>query len=210
MLFMIALFCISILEVTGCATSRSDITVDSPVVTASRTSSSKRFYIRSVKDARIFEQSPRDPSTPSLGFGGASHASKELKYRAVGRKRNGYGKALGDVLLEKGQTVADVVKQHLIAGLKEKGYQVTVEKASKNAIPVDVVIKKFWTWLDIKFIYNPMICDTEIMLTFDDSKPKVITGQTSYFFYWGTDGSWKKIVTESLSKFQQQVKALPL
>ena len=34
-----------------------------------------------------------------LGFEGSAKSTAEIKARAIGRKRNGFGKALGDVLI---------------------------------------------------------------------------------------------------------------
>jgi hypothetical protein len=41
----------------------------------------------------------------------------EVKARAIGRKRNTYGKALGDMVLEGGQTVEGVVREYLVIAL---------------------------------------------------------------------------------------------
>lgn len=89
----------------GCATSRSEIKLVAPAASTVQAATGQVVVIRSVKDERVFEQEPRNPSTPSLGLDGANKASVELKLRAIGRKRNGYGKALGDVVLEGNQTV---------------------------------------------------------------------------------------------------------
>jgi hypothetical protein len=97
----IALLCVGTI-LAGCATSRSEIRLSSPApaATPQATTTDRAVVIRSVHDERVFEQAPDDPSTPSLGFEGASQASDDLKARAVGRKRNSFGKAMGDILLE--------------------------------------------------------------------------------------------------------------
>ena len=115
--------CVSL---AGCATSRSEIKLQSPVVSASSSVAGNGHIvvIKSVTDERVFEQAPSDPSTPSLGFGGSDGATAQVKSRAIGRKRNGFGKALGDVLLDQGQTVQEVVRKNLAAALEQSGYKV--------------------------------------------------------------------------------------
>lgn len=138
----------------GCATSRSEIKLQSPVVSPATTAAGtgRVVVIKSVTDERVFEQSPSDPSTPSLGFGGADNASTQVKSQAIGRKRNGFGKALGDVLLQQGQTVQDVVRTNLSAALEQGGYQVKSQaEAGANPVVLDVRIKKFWSWFQPGF-----------------------------------------------------------
>ncbi len=52
-----------------------------------------------VEDDRKFQDKPASADIPSLK-GEQSNATVEEKARAVARKRNGYGKALGDILLK--------------------------------------------------------------------------------------------------------------
>ena len=130
----------------GCATSRSEIKLSSPVAMPPGTavSSGQTAVVRSVKDERVFEQASRDPSTPSLGFEGAAQASADTKARAIGRKRNAYGKALGDVLLQSGQTVEGVIREHLAAALAQAGYQVKGEDAAgPSPLVLDAHIRQF-------------------------------------------------------------------
>jgi len=143
----------------GCATSRSEIKLATPgamaapgagVVPAPATKG--LAVIRTVTDGRSFEQAPDDPSTPSLGFEGAQQATAETKLRAIGRKRNTFGKALGDVLLQGGQTVEGVVRDTLVDAFRQSGYQVVeAATAPPSALVVDVHVKDFWAWLNPGF-----------------------------------------------------------
>ena len=76
---------------TGCAATRSEVKLASPVAAPASTgpATGKVVVIRSVTDARVFEQAPRDPSVPSLGGEGAGNASADTKARAIGRKFEG-------------------------------------------------------------------------------------------------------------------------
>jgi uncharacterized lipoprotein YajG len=149
----IALLLISVI-LGGCATSRSEIRLSSPEAAPAPKAATKgrTVVIRSVKDERVFEEAPKVASTPSLGFGGAQQASDEVKARAVGRKRGGFGKAMGDVLLENGQTVVGLVRDNLTTAFQQAGYQVANEGAAESApLMVDVHIKQFWAWFQPGF-----------------------------------------------------------
>lgn len=146
-------FCCLVL-LSGCATSRSEIALTLPEENSGQyISSGQEIIIGEVIDRRAFEEAPRDPSTPSLGKGGVGKASEEVKARAVGRKRNGYGKAMGDVLLENGQTVDEIVRSNITSALRESGYTVLTQQAGEeaNAPVIDVYIDEFWAWLNPGF-----------------------------------------------------------
>ena len=142
----------------GCATTRSELGLPAPGSTTSAASTplpglaGKVFVLRSVYDERVFEDAPDDPSTPSLGFGGASKASPAVKARAFGRKRGGFGMALGDILLRPGMTVESVVRDNLAAALRAGGAGVSDAAApSPGAVTLDVHVKAFWTWMNPGF-----------------------------------------------------------
>ncbi|MCP3927681.1 MAG: flagellar biosynthesis protein, partial [Bacteroidetes bacterium] len=97
-----AFIAISILLLgSGCATNRGilDVKVDIP----QNPSEGKTIAIVRVTDIRQFEVAPLSPSVPSLrGDDIENHA---ITVRAIARKRNGYGKAIGDIVLPEGRTV---------------------------------------------------------------------------------------------------------
>ena len=142
-----------VLVLGGCATSRSELKLESPGAgAASPRAGAPVAVIHSVNDERTFEQAPDEPSTPSLGFEGAQQASAAVKLRAIGRKRNTFGKALGDVLLQEGQTVEGVVREHLGAALSDAGFDVRADAGTAPAaLLLDVRIRKFWSWVQPGF-----------------------------------------------------------
>ncbi|MEN8820354.1 MAG: YajG family lipoprotein [Abyssibacter sp.] len=105
-------------------------------------------YIAAVDDNRQFEQAPRSPSTPSVKGQLSQTNADELATR-IGRQRNGYGKAMGDVRLPAGVTVNDKMRELLIAGLKSRGYEVVDHPAADNTMTVD--INEFWAWFSPGF-----------------------------------------------------------
>lgn len=133
---------------TGCATHRSVVTAEPQKVTENATG--KAVVITRVTDLRTFEAAPSEPSTPSLMDGAIT--DKATTSRAVGRKRGGFGKALGDVLLPEGQTVEDLVRETVSNSLREAGYRVVPEAgAPPDALGLEVGINEFWTWFSPGF-----------------------------------------------------------
>lgn len=192
---------------SGCALNRSEIELSKPVTAASAAPSAKTVVIRSIKDERVFEQSPRNPSTPSLGFEGANQATAELKARAVGRKRNGYGQALGDVVLKDGQTVESVIREHLGAALALAGYQVTsLENAGNSPVIIDVSIRQFWAWLRPSFMTAMLNANIETDLAVSGAAAPISIQVNTYSRSGlATDSAWMEIIDQALTQYRAQV-----
>lgn len=192
----------------GCATSRSEIKISSPGASAASPpgASARAVVIRSVKDERVFEQAPKVASIPSLGFEGASKATEEVKARAIGRKRNTFGQALGDVLLENGQTVTSLVRDSLSAALQQAGFRVATE-ANAGAAPLvlDVRIKQFWAWFQPGFW--AITLNTAIETDLDvvgAGAPVSLRAQATDSRQIATDSAWLEIVEKALSSYRTE------
>ena len=202
----------------GCATSRSEVKIASPEVAATTAAPTKprAVVIRTVQDARRFEEKPSDPSVPSLGHGGAAQASDSVKARAIGRKRNTYGQALGDVLLQEGQTVTGVVRENLAAAFRTAGYRVAADAASAgpNPLLVDVTVRKFWAWFTpgMMTITLSSQIETELRIT-DGAAPAVVSVQAKDNLLAAGEGAWVDIVQKALAAYRieagRQVSASP-
>ena len=96
-----------LLLVSGCATNRGII--DVRVTPTPDPQGKVMVKIVRVTDQRTFELRPDVASIPSLKDGQIDN--KAITSRAIARKRNGYGKALGDILLPEGRTVEDLVEE---------------------------------------------------------------------------------------------------
>ncbi|MEX2451676.1 MAG: hypothetical protein WD407_12535 [Rhodospirillales bacterium] len=107
--------------------------------------------ITEVKDARIFLAAPPTPDIPSLSD--REDNSAAIKSRAIARKRNGYGMAIGDVILPEGQTVAGVVEKAIAEGFKGAGYRVHKpgDSGYDVAASISARIDQFWAWVNIGF-----------------------------------------------------------
>jgi hypothetical protein len=195
----------------GCATSRSEVRLESPSATSAPPAASvtKTVVIRTIKDERVFEESPRDPSIPSLGFEGASKATDDVKSRAVARKRGGFGKAMGDVLLEDGQSVVGLVRENLTAAFKDAGYQVAdAPVAGASPLLVDVHIRKFWGWFQPGFWAIALHCNIETQLdVVGGAEPVLISINSEDSRQMATEGAWMEILQQALQTYRTEAKA---
>jgi len=197
---------------TGCAASRSEIRRGSPQMTmpsSAENASGRIAVIRTITDERHFEQAPGDPSTPSLGFEGADKASAAIKSRAIGRKRNSFGKAMGDVLLKPGKTVTGVVRKNTAAALEQAGYRVEDSAPTgSNPLIIDIHIKKFWAWFQPGFW--AITLNTNISTVFDLSgaaAPTTIDVHAKESRMAATDSAWMEIIQKALTEYRSQVTA---
>ncbi len=200
---LIVLLCVI---TAGCATSRSEIRLSSPPTPSKTATASRAVVIRSITDERVFEQAPKDPSVPSLGFEGASQASAALKARAIGRKRNSYGKALGDVLLQGDQTVVGVVRENLTSALSQAGYVVDETSRDRPALTLDVHIKQFWAWFKPGFFaitLNTNIA-TDLVIS-DGANPITVSVHAEDTRQVASEGAWIEIVTKALADYRSEV-----
>jgi hypothetical protein len=200
-------FCVML---AGCATSRSEIKLHSPaIVTPSTTATSAQrvIVIGKITDERVFEQAPNDPSTPSLGFGGSDKATDDVKARAFGRKRNTWGQALGDVLLQPGQTVESVIRENLVAAFQQAGYQVKSQSdAGPSPLVVDVHIKQFWAWFTPGFwavtLSNNIATDLVIN---GAGSPVVVSIHVEDKHAAATESDWMQIADKGLDAYRVEV-----
>ena len=206
----------SAVVLVGCASSRSEVGISTPSKNTQTTTTAapavpgqKQVYVRSVTDQRVFEAAPKDPSIPSLGFGGAAKATADVKARAMGRKRNGYGAAMGDVLLPEGQSVTLIVSQQLRTVLQDAGYHVVEQAPTQpDALVVDVQIKEFWSWIQMGFwgakVHNKI--STELRIE-NATQPVVVRSAAVQSRQLVTDGAWKEIVELGLVDYRKNIQS---
>ncbi|WP_343587344.1 hypothetical protein [Herbaspirillum sp.] len=193
----------------GCATSRSEIKLSEPIVPTATPAPSKNktVLLRNVTDERVFEEAPSSPSTPSLGFEGSVKSADEIKARAIARKRNGFGKALGDVLLENGQTVSQVMRKNLKTSLQQAGFKVadTAADAGNAPIIMDAHVKKFWAWFTPGFwavsVGTQIATDLVVQ---SKERPIVINIETSENHMAVTEGTWIEDIDKALIKYRAE------
>lgn len=143
-LFLIAVFGL-VWIVSGCATNRG--IVDVQIAVPQNPAAGKAVAITRVTDNRQFEVAPKEASIPSLK-NPKEIENKDIRLRAIGRKRNSYGKALGDILLPENRTVEDLVQEALVRSFRESGYYVVddPEAYEGRATMIEADIEQFWAW----------------------------------------------------------------
>jgi len=140
----IKLFCfpvLSVLLLSGCVVGRRTVSLTVPLVAS--TASKGEFAITSAEDVRRFENKPSIPETPSID-GDVTKASKDQLEVMIGRQRNTYGKAMGDIALPAPETVTSKATELVAEGLRRSGYPVASGKTGANT--VDVKVNDFWAW----------------------------------------------------------------
>lgn len=166
---IIKLFCAAgvLVLLSGCATSRSYLRLDLPQAQAA-SADGKAAVIDKVVDQRVFESDPGDPSTPSLKKGSRYALDPEQRKLAIARKRGGFGHALGDVLLENGQTVETIMHDIVADGLRQQGYRVVRSGvAPADAVHINVAIRQFWAWFTPGFWAATIEARLDTLVSFD-------------------------------------------
>ena len=132
---------------SGCVTGRRAIDLPLPAAAATPAAASAgargTFQLGQVTDARAFENKPRAPSTPSID-GDVATLTAEQKQTFIGRQRNGYGAAMGDIVLAPSQSVPERVRALLASGLAARGY--TVTDSTGTGPSANVKVTEFWAW----------------------------------------------------------------
>ena len=203
----------AVILLTGCATSRSVLSVnqsDTEIVTQQ---TGKQVFINSVSDQRVFQENPKTQDIPSLGFGGAESATVAIKKRAIGRKRNGFGKALGDILLEENQTVETVMRNTLKQSFAGIGYSVVDDEDSidRNTLMVDAEIEKFWAYMTPGFWAITLTADISTKLTLTNNgvngtTMKEISVKSEGKYQMGTESNWIEIIDKALGEYRNKAK----
>lgn len=208
--FFTLAFATSILFFTGCATKRGEVALQVPTTkTETVPSNGKQVYINSILDKRMFEPKPADPSTPSLD---PSEAQNDvIKSRAVGRKRNSYGMALGDILLNEKQSVSSVIKDSLKEALTDKGYHIidNKEHVTPQTYIADIKILKFWSWMNMGFWALTLSCEIETNVDFKQegsSKTYNLHVKAADSFQTGMESNYIEVMQKALKEYTYQAK----
>lgn len=205
-----AVLLMSIVILGGCATSRSVVNV-APVATAAPAASNgKTVFINSTKDRRMFAVNPPSPSTPSLDPSEAQN--DHIRSRAIGRKRNSYGKALGDILLKEGETVESITSSSLRQAFAEKGYRVleSPEQVNNDTYIVDADIDKFWSWMNPGFwaiTLNTEISTGLTVKTPTGVEKHMVSTTASDGFQIAVENNWMEVMNQALKAYVDGVKA---
>nr|WP_241024505.1 flagellar biosynthesis protein [Burkholderia sp. Ac-20365] len=143
----------------------------------------------------------------------AEDSSDASKARAIGRKRNGYGKALGDVVLPEGKTVSGLVESALANGFQQAGY-VVVKPGDPNfasAAPVNAEVIDFWAWFQPGFWSVTTNQKSELHLSGDIGAlhgAQTVRTRVSESKQVVTTSDWQEIVEKGLAAIASQTRNL--
>lgn len=127
---------------SGCVTGRRALTLQIPTAPTSAGNRGE-ICVTSVVDNRVFQNNPSGPDMPSVD-GDASAMTQEQKDLMIGRQRNTFGKALGDISLTGGDSVTKRARLLVEEALKGHGYSITPNTSAANTATVSV--DEFWAW----------------------------------------------------------------
>ncbi|MEE8059041.1 MAG: YajG family lipoprotein [Pseudomonadales bacterium] len=197
-------FLLVTLVLAGCVTGTRNIQLTPPEYSSGK-SASGLIYIASIEDKRIFEQKPKNPSTPSVK-GNLSSASKEKLSTLVGRQRNGWGAAMGDVALPEGQTVQEKVRELLTKGLESRGYEVINDNNAPNKITVD--IEKFWAWFSPGMWVISFESDIQCKINLENASGSSVIDVTGYGINKGqvaSNANWELAYKRAFTDFMKNL-----
>jgi len=132
----------AILLQSGCVTGRRSISLPVPSHDIPAATQGK-VYIAAVTDDREFLNKPSDPSIPSID-GDVAKLSAQQKDHMIGRQRNTFGKAMGDIALPADDSVTKRVRLLVEQGLLRKGYEISTDPDLSRSVTVSV--QEFWAW----------------------------------------------------------------
>jgi hypothetical protein len=195
------------MALAGCATTRGIL--DVPVPESANPATGVAVRIESVSDDRKFELHPKQPSIPSLKDGHIE--DRALTSRAIARKRNGYGKAMGDILLPEGRTVAGVTEAAVARGLRAAGVRVLAEgrPGYEEAAPLAVDVQQFWAWFTPGFLAGHLEFEARIIVTgpvapFEEGQS--FRGYVRLATQAATGSAWRNTIEKGLADLEEQIR----
>lgn len=196
----------------GCATSRSVVDVSPSIgepASATVPQNGKAVYINSVNDKRAFQESPSTPDIPSMDP--AKPHTDAIKPRAIGRKRNTFGKALGDILLKEGDSIDALTAQAIRQAFIDKGYKVLdkSDQVTPSTYIVNADVDKFWTWMNPGFWALTISADISTDLSIkngEDTQKLTVQVKSADHFQTGMDSNYIQVISAALKQYIQELK----
>jgi len=199
---------LAILITTGCALGRGVIDISNEI--SVNPEKGQAVKLLRVTDKREFQLKPSQANIPSLNHRDIKDSS--ITERAIARKQNSAGKALGDILLPEDKTVMDVVENRLSVSFRENGYKV-LSKGDEGydvAIPIEVDINNFWGWINpgswtIGINFKTSIRVTAPVNQFSEGIE--FDSEVQERFTSASDSNWQKVIDLSLAELNDDIEA---
>lgn len=195
---------VAVLLLSGCATNVSTLEPDLAAYPAKSDSAAvKSAYIKNVTDGRIFSENAPQADMPTWSNDGTHEEA-----RAVGRKRNSYGKAMGGIVFPEHMPVTSVVKTTLTQALIENGYRVveTDSEVTPDTKILEVRVNKFWSWMNPGFWQIKLSCDIEANVSPKDAEQVTVVGEYHEGFQTGTESNWLSVINRAIHNFYEDAK----
>ena len=199
---------LSVVLLAGCAAGRS--VVPAGIDAGENPAEGRVVRIEQVVDARSFTAAPPSPEMPSL-MNADEIGNSSITARAIGRKRGGFGNALGDVLLPEGQSVSQLVESAVARALRESGYRVVGagDPGHAQALPVNVRVDKFWSWFTPGFASVTLECQADVFLSGQIAPltaGRAVTAAGEKHMQAVFEDDWRQIVNVCLQQLATAVK----
>ena len=196
-----------IVGLTGCVSTRGLVSLESPAkLQDSSVELKKVAVINIIEDKRVFENKPKQANIPSLK-GGLEKATDSDKSKAIARKRNGYGKAMGDIML-RDVTVDSVIQKRVESALTKSGYKVVPMSQELNPdLILNIKIDKFWSWMQPGFSYVTLNTEIETEIqNVNDPKNSIHTyNKLSKPTALASGSKWIKTINEALDEYENKL-----
>lgn len=194
-----------LLLLSGCATNVSTLEPDlSAFPGKSDPAAIKTAYIKSVVDARVFNDNAPQAYMPTWSNDGTQEEA-----RAVGRKRNTFGKAMGGIVFPENMPATSVVKTTLTQALIDNGYRVieTEAEVTPETKVIDVRMNQFWSWMNPGFWQLTLTCDIKTDVTQKNAEPLILEGEYHEGFQAATESNWLTVINQAIRNFYEDAKA---
>ncbi|MGN6512432.1 MAG: hypothetical protein ACTHKZ_02500 [Lysobacteraceae bacterium] len=197
-----------LLMLGACATSRSTLSLQLPEQ-GTYVTGDKIAQIEAVTDARHFEADPDDPGTPSLKGGDKYALDAAGREKAIARKRNTYGMAIGDILLDGSDTVPSLTRELVAQGLRERGYRVLApgESAPDGTLPVRVKVDEFWAWFTPGFWAATIEARVRTDIEFPGGRSAEVIGHGENTVQSGRDRNWQEAYERAFADYREKLRA---
>lgn len=192
---------------SGCVVGRRTVALSVPTAAPAGFASKGTVVVKKISDDRRFENKPASPSTPSVD-GDVNSLSPEQKKTFIGRQRNGYGKAMGDIAMPAGQNVEDRTFELIREGFARRGYTVTAQGDGKDTM--EVSIDEFWAWFTPGFWAVSFDSTIACKLTIrrgDQTQTITVKGHGVNVGQVASDANWALAYTRGFEEFLKNLDA---
>lgn len=118
-------------------------------------------FIDKYTDTKRFATNVSTPDQPTYN---QRAGLDDAKSRIIARKRDVFGKALGDILLKDNHTTEKLVRNIVAQSFVDAGYNVVTEDPENKAIKCNITVNKLWGWTSPGFWTIGIVTNTELTL----------------------------------------------